>query len=131
MGIVEKWIKIIEEENFENIAVPSLSIYTPPVDVLISGSSLIVLVEIPGVSKEDMKLKISQDSLYLEGVKRSYSSHESYQYYNMERYAGRFRRVVKFPFPVDVDTVKAVYRDGVLEVEIRRKVEETKKIDIE
>ena len=38
-----------------------------------------------------------------------------------ERFSGRFRRVVSLPDDIDPDAVEARYRDGVLQVSVRRR----------
>ena len=131
MSIVEKWIKIVEQEQLEGNKFSSLPVYVPPADILITDNKLIILIDIPGVKKEDMKIKISPEELYLEGIKRNFENTGNYQYYTMERYAGRFRRTIEFLFSVDLDSIKASYEEGVLRIEILKKEEKSKKIKVE
>jgi HSP20 family protein len=46
---------------------------------------------------------------------------EGADYYRKERFDGAFHRVVNLPDDVDPDQVEAKYRDGVLQITIKRR----------
>jgi HSP20 family protein len=46
---------------------------------------------------------------------------EAANYYRRERFNGEFRRVITLPEDADPDRVEARYRDGVLQITVKRK----------
>ena len=58
--------------------------YIPPVDILETGSEVILLAELPGVSREDIDIQIEGDILILRGERRSEKGTDQENYYRME-----------------------------------------------
>ena len=52
---------------------------------------------------------------------RAVSVTQEGNYYRRERYDGEFRRVITLPEDVDPERVDAKYRDGVLQITVRRR----------
>lgn len=89
----------------------------PLVDVVDEGDTIRVIAELPGVNKEDIELEAVDKTLII----RAKGKHRSYY------------KEVELPARVDIDSAKAHYRNGVLEV-ILKKVEKAskgKKIKVE
>jgi len=76
----------------------------PLVDVIESEKDVKVVAEIPGVSKEDIGLAVSEDSLDIDVNTAALTFHKS----------------VPLPVKVKPDVSKAAYRNGVLEVTLAR-----------
>jgi len=77
----------------------------PLVDVFEDGKTISVIAEIPGVNKEDIKLKISDDKLIIQA----------------ESGDRKYYKEVKLPAKVKVESAKANYKNGVLEVKLEKK----------
>lgn len=79
---------------------------------------LIVRVEVPGMDKDDCRITIEGNMLYLSGEKRfERETHES-TYHVMERAYGSFQRAIPLPGNVDIDNAEAGYKNGVLTVRL-------------
>ena len=79
---------------------------------------LIVRVEVPGMDKDDCRITIEGNMLYLSGEKRfERETHES-TYHVMERAYGLFQRAIPLPGNVDIDQAEASYKNGVLTVRL-------------
>lgn len=79
---------------------------------------LIVRVEVPGMDKDDCRITIEGNMLYLSGEKRfERETHES-TYHVMERAYGSFQRAIPLPGNVDIDKAEASYKSGVLTVRL-------------
>ncbi len=90
----------------------------PIVDVFETDDEIQVIAEMPGVEREDIELNATETSLEInaKGETRQYSE------------------VIDLPAEVDPDSAKATYKNGVLEVILKKKESEKrskKKIDIE
>jgi HSP20 family protein len=104
-------------------------VWAPAADMVENKDELVITVEVPGVSQKDIHLSIDGDLLTVKGERRW--SHEDKQehHYRLDRWAGKFERVLPLPVPVQADKVRASYRDGVLTVTMP-KVEEIKPKEI-
>ena len=107
--------------------------WAPAVDIRENKDNLILTFEVPGIRDKDVNLSITDDILSVRGERRFDYEAKEESYHRLERAYGKFERHVQLPMPVQSDKVKAVYRDGVLEVTLP-KAEELKpkqiKIDI-
>jgi HSP20 family protein len=65
---------------------------------------------IPGFAIEDLELSVRGQELTLRGKRKQVAAHE----------VAEFERSMKLPFPVEAEKVKAVAKDGVLDVELPR-----------
>ena len=103
----------------------------PAVNVWAAEDSALVTAEIPGLSKEDLEINLTGDTLNLSGVRNSAEVPEGTQYHRRERKYGKFSRSVQLPYTVDVNKVKAIFTNGVLKVELPRiEAEKPKKITV-
>lgn len=81
-----------------------------------TGREVVVRVELPGMEKEDCRVTIEGNTLFLSGEKRFESETGDSTYHIMERAYGSFQRAIPLPGSVDGDKAVANYRNGVLTV---------------
>jgi HSP20 family protein len=105
--------------------------WAPPVDVFEQNENLVIRAEIPGVSKDDLDVKIENGVLTLSGERKTGSELETATTYRRERVHGSFTRSFKLPTTVDASKIDASYRDGVLEVTVpKAEAAKPKKVEI-
>lgn len=92
---------------------PAEEAWCPAVDIYEREDALVLLVDLPGVGKENIDLRFDRDVLTLEGIR---PRPEGVVGVRWERSFGRFTRSFRIGLPVAVDGVRATYQDGVLEV---------------
>jgi len=80
-----------------------------------SGTDLVVTVDLPGVSKKDVELTISGDSIFIRAT-RTLSPPEGYTAHRRERSSFRFEQAFQLPVAVESKTAVANLQDGVLTV---------------
>ena len=90
--------------------------FAPSVDVSEDGNALKVTAELPGMSKEDVKLQIDNDMLVISGEKKSQSENKNEGAFRTERYYGYFQRAIPLPEDVSCESAEANFKDGVLTV---------------
>ncbi len=73
-----------------------------------------IVAEIPGVPREELDISVTSELLSLSGEKKRESDTEGH----LERVFGRFERKVRFPVPVDPNSVTAESKDGVLTIHL-------------
>jgi HSP20 family protein len=103
--------------------------WSPSVDVSETKDNVIVNAEIPGMSKEDVKVTVQDNILTLSGEKKQEKEEKNGSYHRIERSYGSFRRSFTLPTFVQADKVKAAYKDGILKITLP-KTEEVKSKEI-
>lgn len=90
----------------------------PMVDIFEEGDTIVVKSELPGMTRADIEVNLTNDTITLSGEKKKEEKIEKKNYYRMERSYGSFRRSFALPAEVQTDKAKASFKDGVLEVRI-------------
>jgi HSP20 family protein len=107
------------------LRMPELEELAPSVDILEEGGEVVIKAELPGIRKEDIDVKLTDNTITISGEKRKEEKVEKKNYYRMERSYGSFRRSFSLPSEVQTDKVKAQFKDGILEIRVP-KTEEAK-----
>ena len=98
----------------------------PAVDVYEEKDDVVIKAELPGLSKEDISVEVTDATLTIKGEKKRDEAMKEDDYSCCERSFGSFTRSVDLPCEVKADQVKASMKNGVLEVRMP-KTEEAKK----
>jgi HSP20 family protein len=77
------------------------------------GDDFVVIAELPGIKKSDLDIQVKGNTIRIAGAK-SVDYEAKGSLHRRERLAGRFDRAVAIPVQIDIDQVKAEYRDGIL-----------------
>ena len=85
----------------------------PRTNLCDNGDRLEIKAEIPGLSKEDINIKIQGNYLELSGARKSLVP-EGYQSHRVERGDFTFTRSFTLPSEVDVEKAEASLKDGIL-----------------
>jgi HSP20 family protein len=103
------------------------------VDVKEHDDEVIVAADLPGVEKEDVSLEVLDPrTLRIAFSRQAEKKEESGGYYVRERTYGSMDRVVKLPADVTDEGSVATFRNGVLEVRLKKTtIEPGKQIPIE
>jgi HSP20 family protein len=104
----------------------SFGLRVPAVDVIDMDDRVLVRAEVPGVDKKDIEVTATDTMLTIKGNVTREEKEERGDYYRCEISRGSFSRTVSLPSGADPDRVKAVLKDGVLEVSIP-KLDEAKR----
>jgi HSP20 family protein len=91
--------------------------WIPPVDIYhTDGQEIVLKAELPGLKREDIDLRVENNTLTLRGQRKHDSEVKEDNYHRVERAYGSFSRSFTLPNTVDAGKVQADYRDGVLTV---------------
>lgn len=93
----------------------------PFVDIFDTGSEIAITAELPGVDKKDIKVKVKDDTVYIEAQVKREKELEKEGAVRVERYYSGYRRVIRLPAEVIPNKAKAKYNNGVLEIRIPKK----------
>jgi HSP20 family protein len=87
----------------------------PLMDIYEEGGDLVILAEVPGVDEEDIEINVSEDALEIE----------------VDAPKRKYHKLVDLTQPVSTEIVRTTYKNGVLEVRLRKKAKERGWKDIE
>ena len=89
--------------------------WTPAVDILETTDQYIVIAEVPGMTRDELDIRVHEGRLTIAGDRRERTP-QCEQYHRVERGHGGFSRTFHLPVAVDGDRVTADLRNGVLTV---------------
>lgn len=106
--------------------------WVPAVDIFEKNDEVNLVAELPGLTKEDVDISIENGTLTISGEKKRESEVKDDNFHRVERAYGRFQRSFSLPSAIDPKKVKAVFKDGILTVNLGKKEEaKPKKVEIE
>lgn len=85
-------------------------------DVADQGEQLVVTVDLPGYSQEDIELRVDRETLTISAEYEAQEAEETAQYHRQERRRESVRRQLPLPEAVDAQDASASYNNGVLTV---------------
>jgi HSP20 family protein len=85
-------------------------------DVEETGSHYLMSFDLPGISKEDVKIEVVDNKLTVSGERKSEKKDDKNNHYVTERHYGSFQRSFTLPSTIDASHVEASYKDGVLQI---------------
>ncbi len=83
-------------------------------------STFHIEVDLPGVKKEDIDIKVEDNVLVISAVRHYKNELTKDDYYVCESSFGKLERRFMLPDNIDADTIEAEYKDGRLEVELQK-----------
>jgi HSP20 family protein len=90
----------------------------PIIELLEGEQEVNVIIELPGLKKEDIELGIAGDVLTIKGINNPIYSHLKRTY--SERFTGEFQRQIKLPDTISPNQLNARYWNGLLIVSYPR-----------
>ncbi len=120
------YISPLWRKGTEDIAVPS-------VDMVDRGDEIVVSMDMPGVEKDNIEVSLQEDTLTVKGTVKKESEEKEENYIKRERTYSSFERTIRIPVKINSDKIKAVLKNGILQIHLP-KAEEVKpkkiKIDV-
>jgi HSP20 family protein len=94
--------------------------WVPAVDVWETENEIVYAFDLPGIPEDKISVEFDDGSLTVSGERERTHEVKDDQFYRYERRFGSFSRAVGLPPNVTENDVKADYRDGVLQVTVRK-----------
>ncbi len=106
--------------SWRRVVIRYASVWCPPTDVYEKDGQLIVLIEIAGMRDQDFQIVLQDKRLTVSGVRKQVPDSGGAAYHQMEISRGEFRTEVHVPWTIKRDDVSAIYRDGLLRIELSK-----------
>lgn len=129
-GILRELSRLQEEVNrvFEGFP---FEIEYPPMNIWNDAEKVLVDVELPGFSAEQIEVTVSGDTLTVSG-ERVAPEIKNGEWHRQERFHGRFSKTIRLPYPVEAGKVQAKLENGILKLELpRSEADKPKKIIVQ
>ncbi|QTN01176.1 Hsp20 family protein [Sediminibacillus dalangtanensis] len=103
------------------------------VDLYETPNEWVVEAEIPGVSKENIKIEPMGDRLKIAVIddRKTEETNDVHNYYRRERMIEGVERIVQLPYTIKKNRTKAAYRNGVLTIRGPKEAKTSNQIDID
>jgi HSP20 family protein len=92
--------------------------WSPRVDIVERDGRFLVRADLPGLSKDDIKVDVTDDVLTIQGERKHEAKKEREGYYYSECSYGSFFRAIPLPEGADASKATADFDKGVLEVAV-------------
>ena len=99
----------------EAVAPQTARTWYPAMDLVDEQDKLVVHVEIPGMDAKDVQVTLQDDVLTVRG-ERKLEGEPKGKVLKREQVYGAWSRTVELPYRVQIDRVKATYKNGVMTI---------------
>ena len=117
-------------ERLNRLGVDDAPGWTPAVDLYETPDRFVLSLELPGLTRDHIKIEIQHDTLVVRG-ERPVRHEEGARYHRVERGHGAFARSFMLPLPVDVEAVAAEFLDGVLTVVVPKLAIRQRRVEVQ
>jgi HSP20 family protein len=101
--------------------------WSPQIEMFERGNQLVLRADLPGLTKDDVKVEFSDEGITIEGERKDEHEETGEGFYRSERNYGKFYRRIPVPEGVNAESAKANFNNGVLEVTMPAPKHESRK----
>jgi HSP20 family protein len=105
-------------DEFSGLQIDDTSVFNPKFDISEDKNKLYFEVEVPGISKNEIKISMQDNVLTVSGEKKRSEEVKEKNYFRNERTYGSFKRSFTLPSDIDVEKTEAKFENGVLLIAI-------------
>ena len=98
--------------EFENVE------WVPQIEVLHNNGQFMVRADLPGLTKDEVKVELTDDVLTISGERKEEKEEKREGFYRSERSYGSFYRQIPLPEGAKTENATATFHNGVLEITI-------------
>jgi HSP20 family protein len=95
--------------------------FVPAVDIYEDSHRLLLRLEVPGIRKEDLDIRVENQTLTVKGERKLAQDEREENFHRIERRFGSFVRSFTLPMTVDTASVKAGCDAGVVSITLQKK----------
>ena len=114
---MNRMVRTVFDDDW-NLPVYRDSIWNPAVDVKENEKSYVLTADIPGLTKKNVKINVSNGVLTVHGERKEETENKDGKFYYRERHIGSFSRSFQLPETVNKDSIQASFKNGVLSIEL-------------
>lgn len=96
-------------------------LWQPALDAVETATELVLTLDLPGVSLENVGIELRDRELVVFGERRFERDVRGAVYHTLERAYGPFARRFELPFPAEAEAIRAELKDGLLTLTIPKR----------
>ena len=128
--MLERYARALGQPRAGSQEVIATGDWVPRVNIAETEKAFEIKAEIPEVNKEDVKVTVHNGVLTIQGERKQEKEEKGKKFHRVERLYGSFTRSFTLPDNVDETKISALFKDGILNLQIQ-KTEEAKPKSIE
>lgn len=101
----------------------SPAIREPLLDIIDEKEHYKIVAELPGIDKKDLEINVTENNLTIKAEVNQEKKEEDKGYFYQERRHESYQRSIALPGEVMPEETKAEYKNGILEVKLKKKHE--------
>jgi HSP20 family protein len=105
-------------DEFTGLQFNDTSTFNPKFDISEDKNKLYFEAEIPGISKNEIKISMQDNILTISGEKKKSEEVKEKNYFRTERTYGTFKRSFTLPSDIDIEKTEAKFENGILLISI-------------
>jgi HSP20 family protein len=94
--------------------------WVPALDVWETEDEVVYAVDLPGIPEDDISVELDDGALTISASRERAQEESDERFYRFERRYGTFSRTIGVPQGVSESDISADYRNGVLEVHVKK-----------
>src|SRR5436190_1377751 len=94
--------------------------WVPAVDVWETEDEIVYAFDLPGIPEEKISVELEDNALTISGERERTGEVKDDRFYRFERRFGTFSRTIGLPQGTSEDGIRADYKNGVLEIRVRK-----------
>ena len=98
----------------------SRSDWAPAVDIKETSEAFNIEAELPGMTKDDVKVTVQDGVLSIQGERKHEEETKDKKHHRIERVYGSFLRRFTLPENVDENSIRANFKDGILSLTLTK-----------
>ena len=124
-----RWTPFTEMDRLSTVmnrlfeAGPAGAAFTPAIDLTEDANQITLTADLPGLTQSDLDIQIEKDVLTLKGERSLKRDASGDHYRRYERVAGSFVRSFTLPPTVNLESISASMKDGVLTLVLPKRAE--------
>lgn len=104
--------------SYPRLRLAGADAFAPRVNAVESENDFSITAELPGVEPSDLEVSVEDGVLHLKGLRKSPGWSEDLAADELAKHEARFERSFRFNREIDESAVKAIYRNGLLTVDV-------------
>ena len=124
-GFASVWPELFHDDFFNKFLSAGTNPGIPPVNISETTEGFVMAVAVPGLNKEDIKVKLENHLLTVSADKQNENTEENKLFSRIEFSFQKFERSFRLPKTVNQEGITATYSDGILTLRLP-KMEEAK-----
>lgn len=97
--------------------------FAPPVDIYDDENKITLKIEVPGIKRDDLDIRVDGNILTVSGERRLEQEEKKENFRRVERSYGSFTRSFTLPSTADTNNIEADFNNGVLQIDVPKRAE--------